>query len=185
MNHRHLLLWLAVLTVTGLVGCDRQDRQAVTTTGGTGSSMAQNPDIKRAARRFYETVNEAMRTGNTGLLDQVIAGNAVDHNPVPGQSPGRDGIKRAFAEFRTAFPDMRTTVEDMVAEGDKVACRVTVRMTHRGTFQKVKPTGKQVTLSGIDILRFVDGNLVERWGEFDTFGLLQQLGARPAATPIP
>jgi predicted ester cyclase len=139
--------------------------------------MTQTQEIKRAAAHFYEKVNEAMRTGNIALLDEVLARNAVDHNPGPGQAPGREGIKQAFGEFRDAFPDMRMTVEDMVAEGDKVACRIVTRMTHRGDFQGIKATGQQVTLAVIDILRFVNGKLAERWGEFDSLRLLQQLGA--------
>jgi steroid delta-isomerase-like uncharacterized protein len=143
--------------------------------------MTQTQDIKRAAARFYEMVNETMRTGNAALLDEVVAPNAVDHNPGPGQAPGRDGIKKAFIEFRSAFPDMRMDVQDMVAEGDKVACRVISRMTHRGDFQGIPATGRQVTLSVIDILRFVNGKMAERWGEFDSLGLMQQLGAVPTA----
>ncbi len=141
--------------------------------------MTKTQDIKRAAARFYEKVNEAMSTGNTALLDEVVAPDAVDHNPVPGQAPGRDGIKKAFAEGRDAFPDMRMSVQDMVAEGDKVACRIVTRMTHRADFQGIPATGKQVTMSGIDILRFVNGKIAERWGEFDNLGMMQQLGAVP------
>jgi predicted ester cyclase len=103
----------------------------------------------------------------------------VDHNPTPGQAPGREGIKQAFAEFRRAFPDMQMRVEDMLAEGDKVACRLVSRITHRGDFQGIRATGKAVTLSGIDILRIVNSMVVERWGEFDNLGFLQQLGAVP------
>ncbi len=138
--------------------------------------MTQARDIKRLAARFYEKVNDAMSTGNTALLDEIVAPNAIDHNPIPGQAPGRDGIKKAFAEFRGAFSDMHMSVQDMVAEGDKVACRIVTRMTHRGEFQGVPGTGRQVTLSGIDILRFVNGTLSERWGEFDNLGMMQQLG---------
>jgi predicted ester cyclase len=137
----------------------------------------QTQETKRAAERFYEKVNEAMRTGNVALLDEVLAPDAVDHNPTPGQGPGREGIKKAFAEGRDAFSDMRMTVLDMVAEGHKVACRIVTRMTHRGDFQGIRATGKQVTLSGIDILRIANGVVAERWGEFDNLGLLQQLGA--------
>ncbi len=120
-----------------------------------------------------------MRTGTMALLDERLAPNAVDHNPTPGQAPGRDGIKKAFAEFRQAFPDMHMRVEDMLADGDKVACRIVSRMTHRGEFRGIRATGKAVTLTGIDILRIEHGMLVERWGEFDNLGFLQQLGAVP------
>jgi predicted ester cyclase len=71
-------------------------------------------------------------------------------------------------------------VEDLVAEGDKVAARVTVRGTHRGAFLGLAPTGKAVTQTGIDIVRVAGGKAVERWGSFDELGLLQQLGALPA-----
>ena len=70
-------------------------------------------------------------------------------------------------------------MEDVIAEGDKAACRVSQRATHRGTFQGMPATGKQVTQTGIDILRFADGKIVERWGEFDSLGLLAQLEPAP------
>ena len=134
---------------------------------------------KAAARRAYEVLNKASSTARWDLLDEVIAADAVDHNPAPGQGAGLDGIKRSFAEFRAAFPDLQFTVEDMLAEGNRVACRVTIRATHTGDFQGRAPTGKPVVQTGIDILRFAEGKVVERWGEFDTLGLLQQLGVVP------
>lgn len=137
----------------------------------------QGRETKRAAERFYATLNEAMRTGDLALLDEVLAPGVADHDPGPGQSPGREGIEKAFRELRAAFPDMRTTPEDMLAEGDRVACRVKVRMTHRGSFLGLSGTGKEVVMAGIDILRFANGKLTDRWGRFDDLGLLQQLGA--------
>jgi steroid delta-isomerase-like uncharacterized protein len=134
-------------------------------------------EIKAAARRIYETLNTALRAGDLATLDDVIAADAVDHNPAPGQTPGLEGIKRSFGAFRTAFPNLRLTVEEMIAEGDKVAARITTRGTHKGKFLGIPPTGKHVTQTGIDILRIVDGKIVERWGEFDNLSLLQQLGA--------
>lgn len=139
--------------------------------------MAQTQEIKRAAARFYEILNEVMRTGRFELLDGVLAPDAIDHNPVPGMAPGREGIKKAFAEGRRAFSEAHVTVEDMVAEGDKVACRVFVRMTHSGEFQGLAASGTRVSQSGIDILRMVDGVVAERWGEFDELGMLRRLGA--------
>lgn len=134
---------------------------------------------KADAHRFYEHLNRALKSGNLAELDQVIAPDAVDHNPVPGMKQGLEGIKAAFGEVRIAFPDLVVTVEDVIAEGDKAACRVSQRATHRGTFQGMPATGKQVTQTGIDILRFADGKIVERWGEFDSLGLLAQLGLVP------
>lgn len=140
--------------------------------------MSERQDPKSAARRMYERINAAIRTGDMNLLDDVLLPDAIDHNPAPGQGPGREGIKAAFAEGRTPFPDFTMTVEEMIAEGDKVAVRFTVRMTHRGPFMGIAPTGKQLKLTGIDWLRFVDGKLAERWGEVDNLSLLTQLGVR-------
>jgi predicted ester cyclase len=134
---------------------------------------------KALARRIYETFDRALSTGDFSLLDELIAADAVDHNPAPGQAPGLEGVKQAFGMFRMAFPDMHFTVEDQVAEGDKVASRVTVHATHKGEFQGIPPTGRPVTQTGIDILRIAGGKVVERWGEFDNFGLMQQLGVIP------
>jgi len=134
---------------------------------------------KAAARRAYDALNQGFRTGNLAALDDVIAANIVDHNPAPGQGTGLEGAKQAFSQFFAAFPDLQFTVEDMIAEGDKVASRVTARGTHKGDFQGLPATGKQVTQTGIDILRIAGGKIVERWGEFDNLGLLQQLGVVP------
>jgi steroid delta-isomerase-like uncharacterized protein len=142
--------------------------------------MSNADETKRAATRFYETLNEALRTGNMHLLDRVLAPNVIDHDPVPGQKPGREEIKRTFGEGRAAFPDTTITIDDILVEGDKAAVRVTNRMTHRGEFMGVPATGKQLTQVGIDILRIENGVVAERWGQFDMLGFLQQLGLEPA-----
>jgi steroid delta-isomerase-like uncharacterized protein len=134
---------------------------------------------KAIVRRLYETFNRAVSTGDMSLLDQVLSADAVDHNPNPGQAPGLEGVKQVFGQFGAAFPDFTLIVEDMIAEGDKVVSRLTVRATHKGDFQGIPATGKMVTQTGIDILRIAGGKVVERWGEFDNLGLLQQLGVVP------
>ena len=136
-------------------------------------------ETKAIARRAYEAFNEGFRTGNLTLLDAVIDADIIDHNPTPGQGPGLGGVKQAFSAFAAAFPNPHFTIEDMIAEGDKVASRVTLSATHQGDFQGIPPTGKQVIQTGIDILRVAGGKIVERWGEFDNLGLLQQLGVLP------
>ena len=134
---------------------------------------------KALARRLYDAFNQAIRTGDFAALSMVLSADTVDHNPNPGQAPGLEGVKQVFGGFRAAFPDLTLTVEDMIAEGDKVVSRLTIRATHRGDFQGIPATGKQVTQTGIDILRIAGGKVVERWGEFDNLGLLQQLGVVP------
>jgi len=81
--------------------------------------------------------------------------------------------------YRTAFPDVHFTIEDQIAEGDRVVTRWTARGTHQGPLVGIPPTSKQVTMSGIAIYRLVDGKIVEQWGVNDMLGLLQQLGVVP------
>ena len=119
---------------------------------------------KAIARRFYD---EVVGQGKIELIDELVDPNVIEHDEFPGQAPGREGVKEVFVMFRTAFPDLQFTVEDMIAEGDKLVTRLTMRGTHRGQFQDLAPTGKQISVTGIDILRFADGKLIEHWGVMD------------------
>jgi steroid delta-isomerase-like uncharacterized protein len=166
------LCWLAAASCSARISHDHAR-------GGPTVDAIAIEQTKADARRFYEHLNGALRSGDLAELDQVVAPDIVDHNPAPGMKQGLEGIKAAFGEVRAAFPDLVITVEDVIAEGDKAACRLTTRATHRGTFQGVPATGKQVKQTGIDILRFAGGKLVERWGEFDDLHLLAQLGLVP------
>jgi predicted ester cyclase len=135
---------------------------------------------KAIAKRLYSTFTEAIRTRNMNLLDEVLAPNGIDHNPAPGQAPGIEGVKQTFAGFSIAFPDLEVTVEDQIAEGDKVVSRIKAQGTHKGEFMGIGPTGKRITATGIDIVRIgPDGKIVERWGVQDNLSLLQQIGAFP------
>ncbi|TQF12757.1 ester cyclase [Myxococcus llanfairpwllgwyngyllgogerychwyrndrobwllllantysiliogogogochensis] len=137
-------------------------------------SPATSP--KDAVRRFYAKLDEAIRTGDFDILDDVIQLDAVDHNPDPDMMLGRDGIKKGFAELRTALTDIRFTIEDLVAEGDKVACRVTTQAIHHGPFMGFAATGRKISYTVMDILRFSDdGKLLERWGLIDEATLRKQL----------
>jgi steroid delta-isomerase-like uncharacterized protein len=132
---------------------------------------------KALLRRFYR---ELVDQGNLAIIDELIAPDMVEHEELPpGIPPGREGVKQFFALMRSAFPDVQVAVEDMLAEGDKVVARVTFRGTHRGEFIGVPASGKQVAFTAIDILRIVDGRLVEHWGQTDNLGMLQQIGAIP------
>ena len=127
-------------------------------------------------RRFYE---EVFNTKNLNALDEFCSSDFVDYNPAQGQAPGREGVKQIFAAYTAAFPDLTATVEDQIAEGDKVVVRMSVRGTHRGELMGIAPTEKQITVSGIDIFRIVSGKVVERWGNTDELGMMQQLGVIP------
>lgn len=128
---------------------------------------------KAIARRFTKDLWDK---GELSVADEIIAPDFVDHDPVSGQGPGLKGYKEMVGAFRAAFPDLRVKNEDVIAEGDKVAARWTARGTHNGVLMNIPPTGKQVMLKGIDVLRIEGGKIVERWGEFDALGMLHQLG---------
>jgi len=133
---------------------------------------------KRIVRRLFE---EVMNRGNLALLDELVAPDYVDHDPAnpPDLPPGREGLKQLISGYRAAFPDMQMTIEEQVAEGDKVVTRWTTRGTHKGELMGIAPTGKQATVTGIFIDRVKNGKLVESWANWDTLGMLQQLGAVP------
>jgi steroid delta-isomerase-like uncharacterized protein len=133
---------------------------------------------KAAERRFYE---EVWRQRNLAAIDALGAPDVVDHNPrVAGQGPGREGFRQAGPALAfSAFPDAQITIEDVIAEADKVVARWTVRGTHRGAFMGIPPTHKQLTVTGIEINRYEGGQRVEAWRQWDALGLLQQLGVIP------
>ena len=137
-------------------------------------SAAEN---KALVRRFFD---EMLNQGNTDVGDELFAVDAVDHAGFPGQVAGREGFKQAVRMVYAAFPDIHYTAEDMIAEGDRVATRWSLRGTHMGEFLGIPPTGKQVTVTGINVLRFAGGQIVECWETWDQFGLRQQLGLLPA-----
>jgi steroid delta-isomerase-like uncharacterized protein len=126
---------------------------------------------------FRRYVEEVGNQGNLDLVDEIFA-NYVSHQPDGSVlERGPEDVKRFMGEFRSAFPDFHTTIEDQIAEGDRVATRWTMRGTHEGEFRGIAPTGKRITVTGIGIFRFSEGKVVESWDSFDQLGMLQQLGA--------
>lgn len=115
--------------------------------------------------------------GTLEVLDEILAEDIVDHDPAPGQGPGREGLTGFFTTMRTAFPDLRTAVETAVGADDTLAVRYRPEGTHRGEFIGMAPTGKWFSIAAVQISRFgADGKVVERWGSSDELGMLQQLG---------
>ena len=136
--------------------------------------MAREDNIA-AQERFAEGIN----TGNFNIFDEVVSPDVVDHDPAPEQGPGPQGFNDMFRTMRSAFPDLEVTPEHMTATEDDVALAYTVTGTHQGEFLGVAPTGRKVTARGVQIGRFENGRLVERWGSSDQLAILQQLGAEP------
>ena len=133
---------------------------------------------KQVMIRFTEFINTASET----LAAELISPDAIFHVPGrPEPMRGPAGYLAIIQMMRGGFPDIQWTLEEMVAEGDKVAARFTMRGTHRGTFFGVPPTGKTIAVQAMNIYRLSGGQLVEEHGQPDMLGLLQQLGAVPAA----
>jgi predicted ester cyclase len=136
-------------------------------------------DYKALTLRLYAAIGEVFRTGDIGLLDPLLAPDMVDHTPASGPIIGREPGKQLILSFARAFPDTTLTVDLMVAEGDTVAAFVSYRSTHTGPFMGYPPTRKSVRATGMDIMRYRDGQVIELWSQFADLGLLQQLGIVP------
>jgi steroid delta-isomerase-like uncharacterized protein len=140
---------------------------------GADSTPDQN---KATVRQFYE---EVFNTGNVENLDKYIAADAIDHQVAPGKTdpqPCQEAVKEYLSAFHKAFPDLKVTVQDIIAEGDKVVARCTMTGTQKGEFMGMPATGKTFSIQVIDIIRFKDGKCVEHWGLSDDAGMMQQLG---------
>lgn len=133
-------------------------------------SVEENKEI---ARRFPE---EVATEGNLDLIDDICAEDILDHSPM-WEVRGRDALKEQSRAVFEAFGDFSATVEDVVAEGDMVAMRVTVRGTHDGEFMGLEPTGRSFEFGNMVFTRIEDGRIAERWVQPDLLGLLRQLGA--------
>lgn len=132
---------------------------------------------KTIVRRFvddYQTQNDRV------AFDELLARDVIDHSRPDGIEPGADGVRQQFDGFRAAFADFRAVIHDQVAEGDKVVTRKTFHGRHTGEFNGIPPTGREVTIEVIDIVRVENGQIVEHWNVVDRLGLLSQLGAIPA-----
>jgi len=126
-----------------------------------------------------ERLGQAVSSGQMDALDDVFAPNVVDYDPAPDQGPGPEGFKGFFTTLRAAFPDLTITPAHVVTDEDNVAIAYTISGTHQGDFLGVAPTGKRISARGVQIGRFENGKIVERWGSSDELGILHQLGAAP------
>jgi len=133
---------------------------------------------KTILRRFYE---ELFNQGHLSVADEIVAENYVDHNPAPGEQPGREGLKGFVTYLRAGFPDIHFSVDDQLAEGDKVFTRWTATGAHQGEFAGVPATGKPVNVAGMSVYRVGNGQIQEGWNNWDALGMMQQLGVIPAS----
>jgi ketosteroid isomerase-like protein len=138
---------------------------------------------KALVRRYFE---ETMNASNADAVDELCAPGFVNHDRTPGLGeglPDREVEKRAIRMAREAFPDRHTTIDDMVAEGDRVVVRYTGGGTNTGPLMGMLPTGKRVTVSGIQVFRVSEGRIAETWNREDALGVLRQLGILTSPEP--
>ena len=133
---------------------------------------------KTVSRRFFE---EVWNKGNLAVLNEITAKDHVNSGPgtLPGLPAGPEGAKQLVTVYRNAFPDVHFTIDEQIAEGDKVVTRWTGHGTHKGELLGIPATGKSSTVTGIAVDRIVNGKIAESWGIFDQFGMMQQLGVIP------
>jgi steroid delta-isomerase-like uncharacterized protein len=146
-------------------------------TATEGGDPVQPEENKAVVRRFLK---EIFGGGNLELVDEIFALDYVLHDPsVPEEVSGPESMKRYISMYRAAFPDTSFSVEDQIAEGDRVVTRWTGRGTHQGELMGIPPTGEQVTVAGIEADRVADGKIQETWVSYDALGMMQQLGVVP------
>lgn len=124
-----------------------------------------------------ESLGNNINAGNIDAAMETFAKDALDHDPAPTQGPGREGFKAFFTSLLSAFPDAHIEPETIVVDDDHVALAYTLTGTHQGDFEGVAPTGKRIEVRGLQIGRFENAQIVERWGMSDPLGIMQQLGA--------
>jgi len=136
-------------------------------------SLEENKELMR------QLTEEFINKGNLDVADDLFAADFINHNPRPGITPDVEGLKQYVSMMRDAFPDLHIEELDVIAEGDKVVGMGMAIGTHKGDFGGIPPTGKQITVSVISIIRIAGGKVVERWNITDQLGMMQQLGILP------
>ena len=134
-------------------------------------------EANKAIIRRYRQAHEQ---NDMAALDEIVAADLITHSQLPNVPAGREGGKMVHQGAVAAFPDGKTTTDDLIAEGDKVVERFTFVGTHKGEFMGIPASGKQIRVTGMSIFRIANGKIVEHWGENDAMGLLMQLGVLPA-----
>ena len=143
-------------------------------------SAAQTAGNKATIGRFCDAMNSGDAELIAKTIDEVVEPDVLIRTPLPVEATGAQALKEVFARLHRVFPDLHITVEDLIAEGDKVVGRNLVTGTHQGDYMGVPPTGRSVAYDEIFIFRFSNGRIAETWGVVDVFSQMRQLGAIPA-----
>ena len=126
---------------------------------------------KAIARRFYSSIS----TGKLDVIDEFMAEDFIEHEQFPGLGSGREGTRQFFQMMRSAFSECTMTIEDILAEGDRVVVRAKMSGTHQGDFMGISATGNRIDVPFADFVRFEGGKVVEHWGVTDTGAMMEQL----------
>jgi steroid delta-isomerase-like uncharacterized protein len=143
-------------------------------------STAQETSNKATFRRMHDAVSTGDVEVISKTIDELVAPDVLIHMPLPVEAPGPQAFRQVWAMLLRGLPDLHLTIEDLVAEGDKVVARNTVTGTHQGEYRGLPPTGKSITYDEIFIVRFAGGRIAEMWGVVDVFSQMKQLGVIPA-----
>jgi predicted ester cyclase len=175
------LVMAAVLAAGSMMtSCSKSSTMGKDTTmAATGSAGSADAQLQSNIDVTHEFVEKVLNNGDMKFAEDHTDANFVEHNPAPGQPQGLEGFKKWLTEWRAAFPDGKITIDDIIAQGDKVVIRNTFTGTHKGPFMGMQPTNKSVKVEGIDIVRIVNGKQTDHWGQFDVMGMMTQLGMMP------
>jgi steroid delta-isomerase-like uncharacterized protein len=134
---------------------------------------------ERNKELYRDFIAEIFNRGRFERLNEFLTADYVNHDAPPGSAPGRDGIREVVTMFRGAFPDLKVTIDDQIAEDDKVSSLATTTGTHRGPIFGIQPTGQAIAMKGVTMVRIAHGRLAESWVKNDLLSLMTQLGAGP------
>ena len=143
--------------------------------------MTTNDTLDRNKAIYRRYIQQVFNEGRVDLLDELLAPSYVYHEAPPGTLPGAEGIRQVVSMFRAAFPDLEITIDDQIAEVDKVCSRATTRGTHQGEIFGIPATGNVVAMTGMTIVRIVEGRITDSWVKNDVMGLMNQLDAGSAS----
>jgi steroid delta-isomerase-like uncharacterized protein len=147
------------------------------------STTQETTSNKATFRRIQDAVNTGDMEVISTTIDELVAPDLLIRTPLPVEATGARAAKHVWAMLLRGLPDLHLTIEDLIAEGDKVVSRNTVTGTHQGEYMGLPPTGKTVTYNEIFIFRFAGGRIAEMWGVVDVFSQMKQLGVIPAQRP--
>jgi predicted ester cyclase len=138
-------------------------------------------------RVFRHLIEDGFNRGDLSVADAVTSPELAEHQDFgPGHAPGAEGVRAVIASLRRAFPDFRLEIQDLVVSGDTAWARMVATGTHGGPFMGHAPTGRSMRIDVFDVIRVVDGRMVEHWGVPDRLGVLFQLGLlAPGPVPVP